>query len=367
MRITRLSVWQVDLPLHEGRYAWSGGKSVDVFDSTLVGLATDAGLIGWGEVCPLGPVYLPAFAAGARAGLRELGPALLGQDPTRIAVLNQAMDRAFKGHAYVKSAIDMAAWDLLGKATGQPVAALLGGSFGESVDLYRAISQDTPEAMAAKVAGYRAEGYRKFQLKVGGDPDTDIERIQAVRAALQPRDVLVADANTGWLSHQAMRVVRAVREVDVHIEQPCAAYEECLMVRRATDHPFVLDESIADVPSLLRAHRDGAMDVVNLKISKVGGLSRARQLRDLCVELGIAMTLEDSWGGDVVTAAIAHLAHSTPEAFRFSATDFNSYVTRRIADGAPERRDGRMAASTAPGLGVAPRPDVLGEPLFEIT
>ena len=366
MRITRLRVWRVELPLHEGRYAWSGGKSVDVFDSTVVGLDTDAGLTGWGEVCPLGPVYLPAFAAGARAGLRELGPAVLGLDPTRTGVLGLAMERAFKGHPYVKSALDMAAWDLLGKATGQPVAALLGGAIGESVALYRAISQGTPEAMAGKVAGYRAEGYRRFQLKVGGDPDTDIERIRAVRAVLQAGDVLVADANTGWLAHQALRVVRAVRDLDVYIEQPCLGYEECLVVRRATGLPFVLDESIVDVSSLLRAHRDGAMDVVNLKISKLGGLSRTRLLRDLCVELGIAMTLENSWGGDVTTAAIAHLAHSTPEAFRFSATDFNSYVTRRIAKGAPERRDGRMSASAAPGLGVTPHPEALGEPLFEI-
>ena len=366
MRITQVRVFQVDLPLHEGRYAWSGGKSVDVFDSTLVALDTDEGLTGWGEVCPLGPVYLPAYAAGARGGLAELGPQLLGLDPTQPGTLNAAMDRAFKGHAYVKSAVDIAAWDLLGKVAGRPVASLLGGRYGEAVALYRAISQDTPEAMAGRVAGYRAEGYRRFQLKVGGDPDTDIERIRAVRAVLEPGDVLVADANTGWLQHQALRVVRAVRDVDVYIEQPCLSYEECLVVRHATDHPFVMDECIHDLPTLLRAARDGAADVVNLKISKVGGLSRIRLLRDTCVELGIAMTLEDSWGGDVVTAAIAHLAHSTPEAFRFSATDFNSYVTRRIAQGAPQRRDGFMAASEGPGLGVEPLPEVLGEPVLTI-
>ena len=366
MRLTGIRVYQVDLPLHEGRYAWSGGKSVDVFDSTLVALDTDEGLVGWGEVCPLGPVYLPAYAAGARNGLAELGPQILGQDPTQIGVLLLAMDKTFKGHNYVKSAIDMAAWDLLGKAAGRPVVSLLGGAQGEEVALYRAISQEEPEAMAAKVAGYRAEGYRKFQLKVGGDPDTDIERILAVDSVLESGDVLVADANTGWLSHQALRVVRAVREIDVHIEQPCLSYEECLVVRRATDHPFVLDESIHDLGTLLRAAQDGAMDVVNLKISKVGGLTRARLLRDTCVELGVAMTLEDSWGGDVTTAAIAHLAHSTPERFRFSATDFNSYVTRRVAEGAPVRRQGRMRASTGPGLGVEPLPDVLGRPVLHI-
>ncbi len=366
MKITSIRVYQVDLPLREGSYKWSGGKSVDVFDSTVVEVLTDAGASGWGEVCPLGPVYLPSYAAGARAGLKELAPHLIGQDPRQPAVVYRAMDRALKGHAYAKSALDVACWDLLGKASGQPICNLLGGRFGDDHVLYRAISQEEPEVMAGKVAGYREEGYRRFQLKVGGDPDTDIERIKAVASLMQKGDVLVADANTGWLMKDAARVVRGVRDVDVFIEQPCDTYEECLSIRRRTNHPFVLDESIYNIPELLRAIGDGAMDVINVKISKFGGLSKAREVRDLCVAAGIAMTVEDTWGGDIVTAAISHLAHSTPPEFLFSSTDFNSYVTVGIADGAPERVKGRMSASTEPGLGVRPRMEVLGEPVFEV-
>ena len=366
MKITRIQAYRVELPLQETTYKWSGGKSVTVFDSTIVRVETNRGLVGHGEVCPLGPFYLPAYGPGARTGIAELGPHLIGLDPRELAVLNQRMDAALKGHPYVKSAIDIACWDILGKAAGVPVALLLGGRFGESVELYRAISQESPAKMAASVAKYRGEGYRKFQLKVGGDPDEDIARIRAVRGKLQPSDVLVADANTGWLPHQAARVVRAVEDVDVYVEQPCLSFEECLSVRRRTSHPFVLDETIDGVDVLLRAHAADAMDVVNLKLSKVGGLTKARQIRDLCVSLGIAMTIEDSWGGDITTAAIAHLAHSTPEPLRFSATDFNSYVTVSTADGAPKRRQGRMAASTEPGLGVRPRAKVLGRPLVEV-
>jgi L-alanine-DL-glutamate epimerase-like enolase superfamily enzyme len=362
MKITRIAAYQVDLPLHEGSYKWSGGKAVTVFDSTVVAVETDAGITGHGEVCPLGPFYLPAYAAGVRTGLAELGPHLLGEDPTQLAKLNRRMDAALQGHPYVKSAIDMACWDILGQAAGQPVCVLLGGRYGEDFGLYRAISQESPEAMAGRVAGYRAEGYRRFQLKVGGDPDVDIDRIRAVSAVLQPGDRLIADANTGWLMHEAMRVVRAVRDVDVYIEQPCRTYEECLSVRRHTDHPFVLDENVDSLEVLLRGRADLAMDVVNIKISKFGGLTKARQARDLCIALGIAMTIEDSWGGDIVTAAIAHLAHSTPPEFLFTTTDFNSYVTVSNAEGAPRRRNGRMAASTAPGLGAHPRMDVLGKP-----
>jgi L-alanine-DL-glutamate epimerase-like enolase superfamily enzyme len=108
------------------------------------------------------------------------------------------------------------------------------------------------------------------------------------------------------------------------------------------------------------------MDVVNLKISKLGGLTKIRQARDLCISMGIGMTLEDSWGGDIATAAIAHLAHSTPTEFLFSTTDFNSYGPVSTATGAPQRINGRMAASTLPGLGIVPRPEVLGSPVVEI-
>jgi L-alanine-DL-glutamate epimerase-like enolase superfamily enzyme len=364
MHITNLFAYRVELPLHEASYKWSGGKSVIVFDSTVVRVDTNEGITGYGEVCPLGPAYLPAYAAGCRTGIAELAPHLIGENPLELAKLNRRMDAALKGHPYAKSAIDMACWDILGQVAGQPVCTLLGGRYGDDFGLYRAISQESPDEMAAKVTGYRDEGYRRFQLKVGGDPDVDIERIRAVAARLQPGDRLVADANTGWLMHDALRVVRAVRDIDVYIEQPCLTYEECLAVRRHTDHPLILDESVDGIDVLLRGRADLAMDVVNIKISKFGGLTKARQARDLCVSLGIAMTIEDTWGGDIVTSAIAHLAHSTPPELLFSSTDFNSYVTRSIAEGAPQRRQGRMSASMAPGLGISPRMDVLGEPLF---
>jgi L-alanine-DL-glutamate epimerase-like enolase superfamily enzyme len=364
MRIQKIAVHQVDLPLHEGTYSWSEGKSVSVFDSTIVRVQTDEGIEGVGEVCPLGPFYLPAYAAGVRAGIAELAPHLLGEDPTQLEKINRLMDRALQGHPYVKSALDMAFWDILGKVAGLPVCQLLGGRYGDDFVLYRAISQEAPEQMAARVAQYRGEGYRRFQLKVGGDPQTDIDRIHAVAAELQSGDRLVADANTGWRKDDALRVANAVREVDVYIEQPCRTLEECLAVRRHTDLPFVLDEVIDGLAPLLRAEAEQAMDVVNLKISKLGGLTRLRQIRDLCVSLGLAMTIEDSWGGDIVTAAIAHLAHSTPTEFLFTSTDFNSYVTQPLAEGAPQRDHGRLKASSAPGLGVVPLEDVMGDPVF---
>lgn len=359
--------YQVDLPLHEGSYKWSGGKSVDVFDSTIVAVETDDGLIGYGECCPLGPFYLPAYGAGVRTGIKELGPHLIGQNPIETGKLNQLMDQCLKGHPYVKSPIDIACWDIKGQVTGMPVCEMLGGRYGDDFILYRAISQIEPEAMAANVKKYRDEGYRRFQLKVGGNPDEDIERIKLAAAELNPGDKLIADANTGWLMHEAARVVRAVDDIDVYIEQPCETYEECLSIRERTSHPFVLDEVINGIDILVRGHADRAMDVVNIKISKFGGITKAALARDLCVKLGITMTLEDSWGGDITTAAIAHLAHSTPTDYLFTATDFNSYVTVSTADGAPQRNNGRMSASNDPGLGIKPIMNILGNPVLEIS
>ncbi len=363
MKISRINVFQVDLPLKEGRYSWSHGNFVEVFDSTVVEIETDEDLKGYAECCPLGSAYLPSYALGVRAGLEELAPHLIGLDPLNIGLINRTMDAALRGHPYAKAPIDIACWDLLGKATGQPVYNLLGGAAQDDVALYRAISQEAPDVMARKIEGYAKEGYTKFQLKVGGKANDDIERIHATRAVLKPSDLLVADANTGWTRDQAARVTGAVSGLDVYIEQPCMTYEECVSIRRRTSLPFVLDEVIDGSDMLVRGIAEDAMDVINLKISKVGGLTRAKLMRDLCVASYIPMTIEDTWGGDITTAAIAHLARSTPEKFCFSATDFNSYGTVTIASGAPKRVKGRMTADDRPGLGITPEFDRLGEPV----
>jgi L-alanine-DL-glutamate epimerase-like enolase superfamily enzyme len=297
MKITSIAIYQVDLPLKEGAYSWST-QSFAAFDSTVLIIETDSGLTGAGEVCPLGPSYLAAYAAGARAGLAQIAPDLIGEDPLQIGRINHRMDELLKGHPYVKSAIDMACWDLLGKATGQPVYNLLGGLLQEKVTLFKVISRQDPAAMAGKLADYQRQGFRQFQMKVGAGAGRDIERIFAVSEGLQAGNILAADANTGWKQHEAIRVVKAIRDVDIYIEQPCLSYEECLTVRRHTDHPIILDECMDDLRMLMRGYQDSAMDVVNLKVSRVGGLTRARQFRDLCVTLGITTTIEDSWGRD---------------------------------------------------------------------
>ncbi|MEL7469277.1 MAG: cis-3-hydroxy-L-proline dehydratase [Pseudomonadota bacterium] len=368
MKITRISIYQVDLPLKEGSYSWAS-QSFAAFDTTAVIVETDEGITGVGETCPLGPAYLAAFAEGARTGIAYIGRDLIGQDPTQLDVINARMDASLKGHPYAKSALDAACWDILGKATGQPVWKMLGGKAQESVRLFKVVTRGDPGLMAERTQEYQEAGFTQFQVKVGEDPDTDIERFRRVGAVLRPGDVMDADANTGWKQHEAIRVVNAVSDLAaehgfrMYIEQPCLSYEECLAVRRICQHPFILDECMDGLPVLLQGWRDGAMDLINLKINRFGGLTRSRLIRDLCVQLGIAMTIEDSWGGEIATAAIAHLAQSTPAEFHFQSSAFHDYHPVSLADGAPRVEGGVMYASDAPGLGVTPDMDVLGEPV----
>jgi L-alanine-DL-glutamate epimerase-like enolase superfamily enzyme len=366
MKIAQIDVYQVDYKLVDQKYAWSRGHAVTSFVSTIIRISTDEGLKGFAEVCPLGSAYMDAFAQGIPSGIKELGSLLIGRDPCQINVINDIMDLALGGHDYIKSPIDIACWDILGQAAGVPVCTLLGGQSVENFPLYRAISQGSAEEMAKDVSRFREQGYRRFQLKVGGEPNEDIKRIKAVLKVIQKGDILVADANTGWLMHKAIRVVNALAGDDLYLEQPCSTLEECLAIREHTQLPMVLDEVIKGVSSLLKAYDERAMEVVNLKISRLGGLSKTKQMRDLCESLGIAMTIEDSWGGDITTTTIAHLVGSTRAEFYFTSTDFNSYNDVHLAEDAPLRKEGRLEVPTKPGLGIRVNEKMLGKPLLTV-
>jgi L-alanine-DL-glutamate epimerase-like enolase superfamily enzyme len=365
MKITRISVYALELPFREGAYRCRN-RTEHGFSSTLVEIETDAGLTGWGEVAPLGAFYSEAFAGGVRAGLQVLAPELLGADPREVLKLNRLMDGAMAGQADVKTPLDMALWDVAGQAAGLPLAECLGGRCGDDVALYRSLSQGEPAAMLESARRYLAEGYRRLQVKVGGDPLEDAALLAAVAAEVGPEVTLFCDANGAWTSFDALRFVAATREFDYVLEQPCAGYEANLAVRRACGKPFVLDESVDSLEALLRIRADGAADGVTLKIARFGGITKTRQIRDLAVDFGLMVTVEDIGGAEIDTAAIAHLCLSTPQEHRLHSVDFHNWVTVSNADGLPPIEAGRMAAPRAPGLGVQPRKEAFGASLFQV-
>lgn len=365
MKITAIRAWRQFQPFRDGTYTCSGGRSAEGFDSTIVAIATDAGLTGWGEMAPLGAFYAPAFAGGARAGIAELAPHLLGADPRQLRAIAQTMDHRLNGHPYVKSALDMACWDLAAQAAHLPLAEFLGGRFGTHVDLYRSIAQDTPDAMVGKARQYVAEGYRRLQVKVGLDPRADVERLLAVRAAIPSDIVLFADGNGGWNLYQARQFMLAVRDLDFTLEQPCGRYADNAALRASCTQPMVLDEDIDSLEMLLRAKRDG-FDGVTLKIARLGGIGRAKTLRDLAVDLDLMVTTEDTGGAEIDTAAMAHLSLSTPIARRLHTVDFHNWVTASNGSGLAPCTGGAMTAPDSPGIGIAVEMAALGQPFLDL-
>jgi L-alanine-DL-glutamate epimerase-like enolase superfamily enzyme len=365
MRIKRVDVYGYDLSYIHGSYVMSSGRVITHLPSTVVRLTTYDGLEGWGEVCPLGPTYLDSFGGGARAALRELAAAVIGIDADNLSAVRRAMDAALRGHEYAKTPIDLACWDLLGKVTGTPVVALLGGRLQDEFPLYMAVPLGDPEDMARYVAARKAEGIHHFQLKIGGDPYQDAERTRQVLEVTSEEDLVIADANGGWRLQDAVIAARLLEPLErVYFEQPCRTLEECLYVRQRTTLPMILDEVILDVPSLLRAYHGGGMEAFNLKISKFGGLSGAKLARDLAHALGLKVTIEDSWGGDLTTAAVSHLAASTAPETLFTVSFMNDWTNEHIAGYQPRSHNGRGSAPDAPGLGVDIDVERLGKPLF---
>ena len=365
MKIERIEVYGYDLTYRYGNYVMSGNQVITSIPSTVVRLMTDSGIEGWGEVCPLGPLYLSSHGLGARAALQQMLPALPGRDPGNLSEVHQAMDGSLRGHAYAKSAVDVACWDILGKWTGRDVATLLGGRIQDSFPLYKAVPLGPPEAMQQYVLDRRAEGIRCFQLKIGANPYEDAERVRRVVEVSTPDDTIVADANGGWRLQDAMIAARLIEPLHgVFFEEPCKSMEECLYVRQHTSLPMILDEVITDVNAMLRAYGGQGMEGINLKISKFSGLTGSRLIRDLADSLGLRVTIEDTWGGDLVSAAVSHLAASTKADQVITVSFMNDWTNEHIAGYQPRSKDGMGSAPTGPGLGVEVDVKSLGEPLF---
>ncbi|WP_300068506.1 mandelate racemase/muconate lactonizing enzyme family protein [uncultured Ruegeria sp.] len=366
MKVTKITLWSVDLTSHE-TYHMAESKTCATVKTHVLCLETNTGLKGWGEVCPI-PHYLPAYADGVPAAVSEMGSEILGISPFGVDAPVRKLDGFLPGHAYAKSIVDIALWDLFGQATGLPLYTLLGGRTRKDMPLYHSITCIAPDEMARIAATAYQSGIRQFQVKLGADGDweADAERLLKVREAVGSGPIVYGDWNCGASRLHATRTGRAVAHLDVMLEQPCKTLEDCAAVRQATGLPMKIDENAYDLASLLRAHALGCMDAVALKLSKFGGLSAMRRARDLCVHIGTETCAECTWGSDIVTAASLHFAASTPHGALLNTCDLSSYVAPRICPDAPVRTNGRIAPPEGPGLGVVPDMDVLGSPILEV-
>lgn len=362
MKLIRLSLWHVPLTSHE-TYYMADGKACDTIETVVLRAETDAGITGWGEVCPI-PHYLPAYARGVAPALEDLAPVLIGADPLGAEALMAKADAHLQGHVYAKSALDTALWDITARAADMPLYTLLGGPRSRDLPLYHSITCVAPDEMVRIAREAQGQGMTQFQVKLGasGDWTTDVERLTKVREAVGPGPLVYGDWNCGATALEATRVARAVSHLDVMLEQPCPTIDACAHVRAASGLAMKLDENAHDLDTLLYAHGLGCMDAVALKLSKFGGLSATREARMLCTHLGTKMCIEDTWGSDITTAALLHLAASTDPKFLLNTCDLSGYVGPRLAPDGPVRANGTISPPEGPGLGIKPDMDLLGDP-----
>lgn len=363
MKITGITMFGLELPLREA-YMLSRGRWFERFDSTFIRIDTDEGLTGWGEICPWGSTYLPAFTGGVRAAIAEIAPNLVGLDPRQPDAIYRVMDRVLAGHGYAKAGIDYAIWDLAGKAAGVPISTLLGGAETESVPLVSSIHVASPEAMASDVEYWRSFGYRRHSVKVGDDVDEDIARVKFLAGKREPDEVFDFDANGGWTPWEAVRVMNAARDLDAWFEQPSLTYEECLSVRSQTGQALSLDECMLEIRDVVQAVGDHACEVINVKLARVGGITKARPIRDLCMAYDIPMLIMCMAGTVVNDTVSAQFASTLPSNRLIGSWSCQDMITVDSAPGRGARNvNGSFTVPTTPGLGVEPDADRLGEPI----
>ncbi len=369
MKISQVDVYQVDLPYSGGTYRLSGGREYANFDATIVRLTSDTGLTGFGESTPFGATYVAAHALGVRAGIAEIAPAILGLDPRRVDRVYDVMDGALVGHGHAKTALDVACWDLFGKAVGMPVSDLLGGRTLQPMGVISSIYAGTPEAMRKRVQAHRLQGYRGHSIKIGEDPQLELERVMACLADRQAGEYFLVDANGGLTVETALRFLRLLpRHADIVLEAPCATWREHMSLRRRTDIPMVWDELANNDASVAQLISEDGAEGIGLKISKNGGLTPCRRQRDMCISAGYSLSVQDTVGSDIAFAAIAHLGQTIPAHLLRCILDTRDMVTITTADAtdkdAFKRHDGWVTAPKTPGLGIEPRMEVLGEPVM---
>jgi L-alanine-DL-glutamate epimerase-like enolase superfamily enzyme len=363
MKINRISVWQLDLPLHKPYWLAGGRLKFEQLDSTIVRIDTDEGVSGWGEGCPWGVTYLPAFGKGIRAGIDELAALLIGKDPRQLDAINRIMDLALPGHPYVKSAIDIACWDIAGKSASLPLCELLGSREPAPVPIASSVSTGSPQEMLDEVQRFRDQGYRVHSCKVGADVAMDIARINLLGANELAGEIMFYDANRAWLPREAITVLNSIDGVSSWFEQPCETLDEIAQVRRQTSCPIGVDEGLHTMEDLIRIQRDGIAELVNIKINRVGGLTRARRMRDFCLATGITMLIMDTGGTVLADTAVAHFAQTIPAPSCPGVWSCQDMVSVDPAPGQGVRNvEGCFSAPDLAGLGVEPELALLGDP-----
>jgi muconate cycloisomerase len=311
MQITHIETYPVRVPLKpERRMITSLGQHI-VSDYLLVRVLTDAGIEGAGEAT-VSPRWSGETVWGAQAMIeRVLAPRVIGCDPCDVAEIDQRMAKACTHNWFARAAIEMACWDIWGKAAGKPVYELLGGpKRALSVVSRYSMGAYEPDEAARRAAERVAAGFTTIKVKVGTDPAADLRRVRAVREAIGPEINLTLDANCGWSAETAIECLHALADCRVVLmEQPTpdGDYEAIARVRRETKPPVMADDMCFNLVHAEELVRHDACDVISVYPGKNGGIARSRQIAKFAARHGVACSIGSNLELDVGAAAMAHL------------------------------------------------------------
>jgi len=368
MKITKISVYQKNLPL-EYPYWLSGGRlKFEVLDATFVKLETDAGVTGWGEGTPWGHTYVPAHGPGIRAGIKTMAQFIMELDPRRMLDVERAMDLSLPGHLYAKSPIDMACWDIAGKVAGMTIADLMGGGSRTPRPIASSVGAKTVEETREVMERYRARGYIAHSVKIGGDVERDIARVRDVEAIRKPGEIILFDVNRGWTRQQALRVMSSTEDLNVMFEQPAETLDDIAAIRSKHAAPVSVDEALVTLQDAVRIARDGLAEVFGIKLNRVGGLTKAARMRDVALSHGIDMFVMATGGSVLADTEALHLAATIPDHNCHAVWACQDMLTVDVANGnGPRNENGHLTLPEETGLGVAPDENILGDPIAVYT
>ncbi|MCC7048485.1 MAG: cycloisomerase [Alphaproteobacteria bacterium] len=355
IRITAATVYVTRIPVRIKRRHGSGDVEGSVKNAILK-LETDAGITGWGDAAPWA-VFTGTIEACTAALNVYLRPILVGADPTRIAELMDKADHAVVGHPEAKAAMEMALFDIVGQASGLPVAELLGGRCRDDIPLSFSVADPDFDRDMDTVKRLYGEGLRWFKMKTGfAGHAQDLKRMERFRKEIPADAELRIDYNQGMQAHDAIRQLRDVEAFKpTFIEQPVPGNQRAALaeITRALDTPILADESVFTATDALTVASQRMADLVSTKIMKHGGMMAGRKIAAICEAAGIAC-----YGGDMFETGIAHLAGThmiaaTPNISLGCEFYQATYFLERdlLAEPFPAVK-GRVVVPRAPGLGI---------------
>ncbi len=315
MKITHIETIPISVPI-KPQFAIKSGRGGNHTTSPflIVKVHTDSGLIGLGEASCTPRWSGEDQVTGAHLIHKYLEPLLAGENPLEIGALTSKFRLAFAGNFFTKSAVEMALWDIAGKAAGKPVYELLGGKVRDSVATKWSVSGVEP-AKAAEIGSWAInQGFKAMKVKVGIDPESDLVRVRAVRAAIGDKAKFGVDANGGWSFDDAVKTISRLGEYKIYFaEQPVAPEDVSLMaaIRKQIGVPLIADESIYSLQDAKTLVHLDAADIFSIYVGKSGGIGPARKIADYAETAGRKCTVGSNLELGIGSAAMTHLALST--------------------------------------------------------